>query len=72
MPLMDTYIGDRHSNDPAFLQQEQAKAQAQAEDQRLRSNIQWGIVRGMFLYFVLMLPIALIGGIIVGAIASAR
>jgi hypothetical protein len=35
------------------------------DDQRLRRNIQWGIVRGLFLYSLFMIPVGIILGIIV-------
>ncbi|MFZ1087248.1 MAG: hypothetical protein WAN35_19980 [Terracidiphilus sp.] len=35
------------------------------DDQRVRRNIQWGIVRGMFLYTLFMIPVAIIFGLIV-------
>lgn len=37
------------------------------DDQRLRRNIQWGIVRGLFLYTLFMIPALIIVGIIVEA-----
>ena len=39
------------------------------DDQRFRRNIQWGIVRGLFLYSLFMIPVGIILGII---IASSR
>ncbi len=39
------------------------------DDQRVRRNIQWGIVRGLFLYSLFMIPVGIILGII---IASSR
>jgi hypothetical protein len=39
------------------------------DDQRVRRNIQWGIVRGLFLYSLFMIPVGIISGII---IASSR
>jgi hypothetical protein len=38
-----------------------------ADDQRVRRNIQWGIVRGLFLYTLFMIPIWIIVGVIVAA-----
>ncbi len=35
------------------------------DDQRLRRNIQWGIVRGLLLYSLFMIPVGIILGIIV-------
>jgi hypothetical protein len=35
------------------------------DDQRLRSNIQWGVARGLLLYSVLMIPVGLILGLII-------
>jgi hypothetical protein len=37
------------------------------DDQRVRRNIQWGIVRGLFLYTLFMIPVSIIVGIIVAA-----
>jgi len=37
------------------------------DDQRVRRNIQWGIVRGLFLYTLFMIPIWIIVGVIVAA-----
>ena len=61
MPLFNTYIGD-DAEPPA------KNAAVEAEDQRLRRNIQWGIVRGLFLYSLLMLPIALVAALIAAAL----
>ena len=38
-----------------------------SDDQRIRRNIQWGIVRGMFLYTLFMIPVSLIAAIIIAA-----
>jgi hypothetical protein len=35
------------------------------DDQRVRRNIQWGIVRGLFLYSLFMIPVGIILGLIV-------
>lgn len=37
------------------------------DDQRVRRNIQWGIVRGLFLYSLFMIPVAIILGLIVAS-----
>ncbi|MFZ0306475.1 MAG: hypothetical protein WAL75_27565 [Terracidiphilus sp.] len=37
------------------------------DDQRVRRNIQWGIVRGLFLYTLFMIPVSIIVGVIVAA-----
>jgi len=37
------------------------------DDQRVRRNIQWGIVWGLFLYTLFMIPIWIIVGVIVAA-----
>lgn len=35
------------------------------DDQRLRRNIQWGIVRGLFLYSLFMIPVAIVAALII-------
>jgi hypothetical protein len=44
--------------------QETHLRQIEAEDQRARRNVQWGIVRGLFLYSLLMVPVAFVIAII--------
>ena len=39
-------------------------------DDRIRRNIQWGVVRGMFLYTPFMIPVAIVLGIIIAAMNS--
>jgi hypothetical protein len=36
-----------------------------SDDQRVRRNIQWGIVRGLFLYTLFMIPVSIVVGILV-------
>lgn len=61
MPIFNTYIGDE--------KEEATKTSLQEiEDQRLRRNIQWGIVRGMFLYTLFMIPIVFVLGLILEAL----
>jgi hypothetical protein len=43
----------------------EAKAVSFCEDQRLRRNIQWGIVRGIFLYNLILVPITLVAWLII-------
>jgi hypothetical protein len=64
MPLFNTYIGDDTENKPQSINA------SEAEDQRLRRNIQWGIVRGMFLYSLFIIPVALAAGLIMSAMNS--
>jgi hypothetical protein len=58
MPIFNTYIGDDSttsgSNSPSEL-----------EDRRLRRNIQWGVVRGMLLYSLFMIPVALVAVLLI-------
>ena len=65
MRIFNTYIGD----DAAKETPEQIlKAQLRAsEDKRLRTNIMWGIVQGMFLYSLIMIPVLMVLGLIVDA-----
>jgi hypothetical protein len=35
------------------------------DDQRVRRNIQWGVVRGMFLYSLFMIPVAIVLALII-------
>ena len=59
--MFNTYIGDDgEANKPVNA--------SEAEDQRLRRNIQWGIVRGMFLYSLFMIPVAFVVGLIVSSL----
>ena len=37
------------------------------DDQRVRSNIQWGIVRGLLLYSLFMIPVVFVIALIVSA-----
>jgi hypothetical protein len=62
MPLFNTYIGDDTETT--------VSQSSEAEDQRLRRNIQWGIVRGMFLYSLFMIPVAFVAGLIISAMSS--
>jgi len=63
MPIFNTYIG----GDPGPQPSAAARA-AEDADQRLRRNIQWGVVRGMFLYSLLTLPIVFIVALIISAV----
>lgn len=38
-----------------------------SDDQRIRRNIQWGIVRGMLLYSLFMIPVVLIAALLITA-----
>ena len=59
--MFNTYIGDdSEANKP--------QSASEAGDQRLRRNIQWGIVRGMFLYSLFMIPVAFVVGLIVSSL----
>lgn len=64
MPLFNTYIGDDTENKP------QSVNASEGEDRRLRRNIQWGIVRGMFLYSLFMIPVVFVAGLIISAMSS--
>jgi hypothetical protein len=37
------------------------------DDQRIRRNIQWGIVRGLFIYTLLMIPVAFVVALLIEA-----
>jgi len=65
MPIFNTYIGD----DAAKETPEQIlKAQLMApENRRLRTNIRWGIVQGMFPYSLIMIPVLMVFALIVDA-----
>lgn len=70
MPLFNTYIDDQ--------QDVQARKEALIEgekqdaiDQQFRRNVQWGIVRGMFLYTLLMTPVVYVITLIY-AVANSR
>jgi hypothetical protein len=56
--LMPVYVINQP--EPTTLDRQEA-------DSRLRRNIQWGIVRGMFLYSLFMIPIAFIAALIITA-----
>jgi hypothetical protein len=60
MPIFNTYIGDEAQT---------ANNATEAEDQRLRRNIQWGVVRGLFLWTLITLPISLVVLLIINGIA---
>jgi hypothetical protein len=37
------------------------------DDQRIRRNIQWGVVRGLLLYTLFMIPVSIVAGLIIAA-----
>ena len=61
MPIFNTYIGDA-PEPPA------AERAAVADDQRLRRNIQWGVVRGMLLYSLFMVPVVFVAALLISAL----
>jgi len=55
------------NGDMVSLSEKSIAALIAIDDQRLRRNIQWGIVRGMFLYSLFMIPVVFIVAIIISA-----
>jgi hypothetical protein len=60
MPLFNTYI-----DKPEVAEDLTAFRRLEAEDGRVRRNIQWGIVRGLFLYSLIMVPVAVVVALLI-------